>query len=244
VVEIIVSCALMHKSNSMTFPELQQRQLACRRCPRLIEWCDAAARNPPARFKGQDYHNGPAASWGEATARLLIIGLAPAAHGANRTGRLFTGDKSGEWLFRAMHRAGFASQASSTHAGDGLGLLDCAISCAIHCAPPDNKPLPQELRNCRPYLLEELRMMTSLRVVLGLGKIGFDTAFDALKEAGLTGMKTRPKFAHGAAYEVAPTLWLLGSFHPSQQNTFTKRLSEPMLDDVFARAKQLLSDEY
>lgn len=225
----------------MTFLELQQRQLACCRCPRLIEWCDEAARNPPARFKGQTYHNGPAPSWGRESARLLIIGLAPAAHGANRTGRLFTGDKSGEWLFRAMHRAGFASQASSTHAGDGLELLDCAISCAIHCAPPDNKPLPQELRNCRPFLLEELRSMKRLRVVLGLGKIGFDTAFDALKEAGLTQMKARPKFGHGAAYEVTSKLWLLGSFHPSQQNTFTKRLTEPMFDDVFARAKNLLA---
>ncbi len=129
----------------MTFLELQQRQLACCRCPRLIEWCDEAARNPPARFKGQTYHNGPAPSWGRESARLLIIGLAPAAHGANRTGRLFTGDKSGEWLFRAMHRAGFASQASSTHAGDGLELLDCAISCAIHWRRPITNRCP---KNC------------------------------------------------------------------------------------------------
>lgn len=224
----------------MTLPELQRLQLGCRRCARLIEWCDEAARNPPARLRGQTYHNGPVCSWGDSSARLLIVGLAPAANGANRTGRLFTGDKSGEWLFRALHKAGFASQPDSTHAHDGLELSDCLISCAVRCAPPDNKPLPEELRNCRPWLLDELRLLTRLRVVVGLGKIGFDCAFDALKEANLTQLKSRPKFAHGATFEVAPTLWLVGSFHPSQQNTFTKRLTEPMLDEVFATAKKVM----
>jgi len=231
------------QQSTLTFPELQARQLACRRCPRLIEWCDEAARNPPARFREHTYHNGPAPSWGDADARLLLIGLAPAAHGANRTGRLFTGDRSGDWLFRALHRAGFASQPNSVHARDGLELQDCVISCAIHCAPPDNKPLPQEIRNCRPFLLEELRLLSRLRIVIGLGKIGFDTAFDALREAGLTNQKTRPKFAHGACIEIAPTLHLLGSFHPSQQNTFTRRLTEPMLDAIFLQARELLDEE-
>ena len=224
----------------MTLPELQQQQRECRRCPRLLVWCDEASRNPPARFRGQAYHNGPVSSWGEASARLLLVGLAPAAHGANRTGRLFTGDKSGEWLFRALHRAGFASQAESTSADDGLELRDCLISCAVRCAPPDNKPLPDELRNCRPWLLDELRLLSELRVVVGLGKIGFDCAFDALRAANLTELKARPKFAHGATVRVAPTLWLVGCFHPSQQNTFTGRLTEPMLDDVFSRVRQLL----
>lgn len=227
----------------MTLPELQHLQLACRRCPRLIEWCDAIAHNPPARFRGQIYHNGPVSSWGEASARLLIVGLAPAANGANRTGRLFTGDKSGEWLFRALHKAGFASQPDSTHSRDGLELRDCLISCAVRCAPPDNKPLPEELRRCRPWLLDELKLLTRLRVVVGLGKIGFDCAFDALKEAGLTQQKSRPKFGHNASFEVAPKLWIVGSFHPSQQNTFTKRLTEPMLDDVFVKAKEIIGCE-
>ncbi len=226
---------------SQTLADLQNQQLACRRCTRLIEWCDEAAHNPPARFRGRSYHNGPVSSWGDANARMLIVGLAPAAHGANRTGRLFTGDKSGEWLFRALHKAGFASQPGSTHKGDGLELRDCLISCAVRCAPPDNKPLPAELRACRPFLLDELRLITGLRVVVGLGKIGFDCAFDALKEAGLSSLKTRPKFAHGAQFEVAPKLWLVGSFHPSQQNTFTKRLTEPMFDDVFQKANAILS---
>jgi uracil-DNA glycosylase family 4 len=228
---------------NVTLPELQGQQLACRRCPRLIEWCDEAANNPPARFRGQTYHNGPVSSWGDASARLLIVGLAPAANGANRTGRLFTGDKSGEWLFRALHKAGFASQPDSTHKDDGLELRDCLISCAVRCAPPDNKPLPTELRACRPFLLDELRLLTELRVVVGLGKIGFDCAFDSLKEAGLSSLKARPKFAHGAQFEVAPKLWLVGSFHPSQQNTFTKRLTEPMFDSVFARANEILNDK-
>lgn len=222
--------------------ELQSEQLACRRCSRLIEWCDAAAHNPPARFKGQTYHNGPVASWGDVSSHLLIVGLAPAAHGANRTGRLFTGDRSGEWLFRALHRAGFASQPDSTHKGDGLELRDCLISCAVRCAPPDNKPLPDELRACRPFLLQELQLLTQLCVIVGLGKIGFDCAFDGLKEAGLTTLKARPKFAHAACIEVAPQLYLLGSFHPSQQNTFTKRLTEPMLDAVFALANEKIAD--
>ena len=224
----------------MNLPELQRLQPSCRRCPRLISWCREAAANPPARFRGQNYHAAPVPSWGASSARLLLVGLAPAAHGANRTGRLFTGDRSGVWLFRALFRAGFASQPDSTHLGDGLELRDCVISAAIKCAPPDNKPLPEELRACRPWLLDELKLLTELRVVVGLGKIGFDCAFDALKEASLTQLKARPRFGHGACVEVAPSLWLVGSYHPSQQNTFTGRLTEPMLDDVFGRVNELL----
>ena len=226
----------------MVISELQIQQTNCRVCPRLIEWCHDAALNPPARFRGQHYHDGPVASWGESDAKLLIVGLAPAAHGANRTGRLFTGDRSGDWLFRALFRAGFASQASSTNAQDGLELRGCYITAACHCAPPDNKPLPSELANCRPFLHAELRELKQLRVVMGLGKIGFDAAFDALKSVGLTELKSRPKFEHCAEIELNSRLTLMGTYHPSQQNTFTGRLTETMLDAVFKRAKALATD--
>lgn len=232
----------------MTLAELQREQSNCARCPRLVAWREEAAAHPPARFAGQEYWARPAPSLGDEGASLLIVGLAPAAHGANRTGRMFTGDRSGDWLFRALFRAGWCNQPASTHRGDGLQLRGCYIAAAAHCAPPDNKPLPQELLNCRPYLLEELRLLKQLRVVVGLGKIGFDAAFDALREAQLTDRRARPKFGHGAEFEVeragsAAKLWLLGTYHPSQQNTFTGRLTEPMLDAVFARARQL-SDEW
>lgn len=220
--------------------ELQARQVECFACPRLVEWREEAARNPPARFRGENYHARPAPSWGEANAQLFVVGLAPAAHGANRTGRLFTGDKSGEWLFRAMFRSDFCSQATSIARGDGLELRGCYISAAIHCAPPQNKPLPSELANCRPYLHEELRQLKDLKVVLGLGKIGFDAAFDALRAVGLSTLKARPKFGHGAQIEVKTGLVLMGTYHPSQQNTFTGKLTEAMLDAIFVRAKEII----
>lgn len=156
---------------------------------------------------------------------------------------MFTGDRSGDWLFRSMFKSGFCTQPTSVTKNDGLALVGCYIAAAAHCAPPDNKPLPEELRNCRPYLLEELRLLRDLRVVLGLGKIGFDAAFDALREVGLTTLKVRPKFGHGAYFEVADKLFLLGTYHPSQQNTFTGRLTEPMLDAVFERAKEIVKSE-
>ena len=226
----------------MTILELQLAQSNCARCPRLVAWRETAAQNPPLRFQGEDYWGRSLPSFGNSDAKLLIVGLAPAAHGANRTGRMFTGDKSGDWLFRSMFKSGFCTQPTSKHRGDGLELCNCYIAAAAHCAPPDNKPLPSELLNCRPYLLQELRLLTDLRVVLGLGKIGFDAAFGALREVGLTTLKTRPKFGHGACVEVADKLFLLGTYHPSQQNTFTKRLTEPMLDAIFERAKQIISD--
>ena len=178
--------------------------------------------------------------FGDAKARLLIVGLAPAAHGGNRTGRVFTGDRSGDWLFRAMHKAGFANQPESIRKDDGLKLKDAFITAAARCAPPANKPLPQELANCRPFLLREIELLKYLRIILGLGKIGFDTAFDAFLALGKTSLKSRPKFAHGAEVHVSENLVLLGTFHPSQQNTFTGKLTEPMLDAVFARARELL----
>jgi uracil-DNA glycosylase family 4 len=221
--------------------ELQEEIINCRRCARLVEWREGVAQNPPARFRGEAYWARPVPSMGDVNARLLIIGLAPAAHGGNRTGRVFTGDRSGDWLFRALHKAGFANQPNSTHKGDGLQLRDCWISAACHCAPPENKPLPIELLNCRPYLLREIELLRNVRVLLGLGKIGFDTVFDAARAAGWTMQKARPKFAHGAEARLSDNLILLGTFHPSQQNTFTGKLTEPMFDAVFSRANEILS---
>jgi uracil-DNA glycosylase family 4 len=225
----------------MTIEELQEEQANCFRCPRLVEWREAVAQNPPARFRGEEYWARSVPSLGKGEARLLVVGLAPAAHGGNRTGRVFTGDRSGDWLFRALFRAGFCNQPTSKFLGDGLELRDCYIAAAAHCAPPDNKPLPQELANCRPFLLEELRLLHELRVVVGLGKIGFDAAFDALRQVGLTDLKTRPKFGHGTEVLLGDRLVLMGTYHPSQQNTFTGRLTEEMLDAIFARARELVS---
>ncbi len=227
----------------MTIIELQEIQSNCVKCPRLVAWREASAQNPPLRFRGEEYWGRAVPSLGLESAQLLIVGLAPAAHGANRTGRMFTGDRSGDWLFRSMFKSGFCTQPTSQKRGDGLELRNCYIAAAAHCAPPDNLPLPLELLNCRPYLLEELRLLRDLRVVLGLGKIGFDAAFGALREVGLTKLKARPKFGHGASFEVADKLFLLGTYHPSQQNTFTKRLTETMLDAVFAQAKELATED-
>ncbi len=223
--------------------EIQNQQANCARCPRLVAWRVTAAQNPPLRFSGESYWGRAVPSLGAQGARVLIVGLAPSAHGANRTGRMFTGDRSGDWLFRSMFKSGFCTQPTSQKRGDGLELIDCYIAAAAHCAPPGNLPLPEELANCRPYLLQELQLLTEVRVVIGLGKIGFDAAFGALREAGLTKLKTRPKFGHGALVEVAAKLFLLGTYHPSQQNTFTGRLTEPMLDAVFATARQIATDD-
>ena len=178
-------------------------------------------------------------SFGELSARVLALGLAPGAHGSNRTGRMFTGDDSGKFLFASLFRCGFASQPTSQERGDDLQLFDLRITAALHCAPPDNKPLPAEIANCRPFLLEELRLMPRLRVLAGLGKIGFDAAFDAARAANLTALKVRPKFAHGAEVALSENLTLIGTFHPSRQNTFTGKLTPPMMDAVWKRAHEI-----
>lgn len=170
----------------------------------------------------------------------MLVGLAPAAHGANRTGRMFTGDESGRWLYRALHKAGFASQPESTSRRDGMQLNDCYITAACRCAPPQNKPTPLELGNCRPYLLQEFTLLKQLRVIIGLGKIGFDTAFDAVRAMDRTELRSRPKFSHGAVAPLNGSLFLIGSYHPSQQNTFTGTLTEPMFDDIFRTARRFL----
>jgi uracil-DNA glycosylase family 4 len=207
----------------------------CVRCPRLVAWREEAARHPPARFAGQTYWARPVPGFGDANARILIVGLAPAAHGGNRTGRVFTGDRSGDFLFAALHRAGLANQSFATERDDGLALHDVYIAAVNRCAPPDNKPTPTERDNCLPYLAAELRALSSTRVLVCLGAYAWDGALRALSATGHAAPQPRPRFGHLAETTVGPYR-LIGSFHPSQQNTFTGRLTEAMLDDVLARA--------
>ena len=214
----------------------------CRRCPRLVAWREQVAREKVKRFADEDYWGRPVPGFGDPRARLLIVGLAPAAHGANRTGRMFTGDRSGDWLYRALHRTGFASQPESTHRDDGLVLTDCYIGAAVRCAPPDNKPLPAEFIACRPYLEEELRLLPRVRVIVGLGRIGFEAAFAVAAALHRFPGRPRPAFGHGVSFRLLDGLTLIGSFHPSQQNTFTGRLTEQMLDGIFERARLELAE--
>jgi uracil-DNA glycosylase family 4 len=204
-----------------------------------VEWREQVAREKVRRFAGQMYWGKPVPGFGDARARLLVIGLAPAAHGGNRTGRIFTGDRSGDWLFRALHKAGFANQPESIHRNDGLRLRDCYVTAAVRCAPPQNKPLPIEIANCRPYLLRELELLERLRVIVALGRLAFDAALNAV---GFDEpIKRRPTFAHAAECSLSREITLLASFHPSQQNTFTGKLTEPMFDHVFSRAREIIS---
>ena len=214
--------------------------IECTRCERLVTYREQVARDKVRRFRDWEYWGRPVPSFGAVTARLLIIGLAPAAHGGNRTGRIFTGDRSGDWLYRALHRFGFANQPHSTHRGDGLKLIDCYVTAAIHCAPPDNKPLPEEFVNCRPYLLDELNRLKKVRVVVALGLIGFKTYFIGRKESGRANPSPLPPFAHGATASLDDGVRVISSYHPSQQNTQTGKLTESMFDDVFRQARNLL----
>jgi uracil-DNA glycosylase family 4 len=206
----------------------------CRRCPRLVEWREQVAREKRASFRDWDYWGRPLPGFGDPRARLLVVGLAPAAHGGNRTGRIFTGDRSGDWLFAALHRAGFANQATSVSRDDGLRLLDAYVAAVVRCAPPANRPLPEERDNCLPYLARELRLLERLRVVVCLGAFAYDGAARALA------MRSRPAFGHGVEASLPDGRTVICSYHPSQQNTFTGRLTERMLDDVFLRARTLL----
>ena len=214
----------------------------CRACDRLVRWREDVALTKRASFADQPYWGRPIAGWGDPAAKVLVIGLAPAANGGNRTGRIFTGDRSGDWLYEALHAFGFANQPQSVHREDGLRLRDCYVAASVRCAPPDNKPLPDEFRNCRTYLLEELRLLRRLRVVVGLGKIAFDQYLKACQELGLGIVRPAPRFAHGAVSRLSWGVTLLGSYHPSQQNTFTGKLTRPMFHGVFKQAKQLLEE--
>jgi uracil-DNA glycosylase family 4 len=214
--------------------------VACERCTRLRVHCTETARTKVRRFRDQEYWGRPVPSFGDPAASLVIVGLAPAAHGANRTGRMFTGDDSGNWLFRALHDAGFASQPGSAHRDDGLTLHGAWITAAAHCAPPDNRPSPVELATCRPFLVRELALLRSARVLLALGQIAWDATLIALAEEGLT-FRPRPRFGHGAEHALDARRVLLGSYHPSRQNTQTGRLTREMLAAVLGRARALVS---
>jgi len=214
---------------------LSNRIVACRRCDRLVSWCAAVGRDKRAAYADDHYWARPVPGFGDPAARLVVVGLAPGAHGANRTGRVFTGDRSGEWLYRALHRAGFANQPTSIDRDDGLALIDCWVTVCVRCAPPDNKPTPAERDTCLPFFVDELRLLRRARVLVCLGAFAWDGVLRALAAA-----TPRPKFAHGAE-AAAGGYTLLGSYHPSQQNTFTGKLTEPMLDAVFARARALVA---
>jgi uracil-DNA glycosylase family 4 len=222
---------------------LRTRIVRCRRCPRLVAHREAVAAAPPPRYAGQRYWARPLPGVGDPRARLLLMGLAPAAHGGNRTGRMFTGDRGGDWLFDALHHAGFANQPTSQHREDGLRLRDAYITATVRCAPPLNKPLPDEIAHCEPFLLEELRLLDRVRVVIGLGHIGWRAYLRARRRLGLPRPSAPPRFGHGAATTFEDGVTLLACYHPSQQNTFTGKLTRPMLRRVFVRARMLLDRE-
>ncbi len=223
------------------FPILAAEVAACRKCPRLVRHRERVAEEKRRAFRDWDYWGRPVPGFGDERARLLIVGLAPAAHGANRTGRMFTGDRSGDFLFRALYETGFASQPESTHRGDGLTLRGAYITAAARCAPPDNKPTRVELGRCRPYLEYELDHLGKLRVAVALGRTGFDAYLSILKDRGLITSRTAFRFAHNAGHDTgAGTPMLLSSYHPSQQNTSTGRLTIEMLIAVFARAREIV----
>ena len=220
--------------------DLQKRVIACTRCPRLVDHCTATAQKKRRMFLDWDYWGKPLPSFGDPQARLLIMGLAPAAHGGNRTGRMFTGDRSGDWVFGTLHRFGFASSPDSQRRDDGMFLTDAYITAALRCAPPANKPLKEELANCQPYLLEEMELLSQVRVVVALGKIGWDAYLGTFPPRGLELPSPRPKFGHNLHYKLSDGRVLLGSYHPSQQNTQTGRLTQAMFDAVFEKARELL----
>jgi uracil-DNA glycosylase len=212
--------------------DLEARVTRCRACPRLVEWRERVAREKRAAFRDDDYWGRPVPGFGDPDASVYVLGLAPAAHGGNRTGRVFTGDRSGDWLFASLHRTGFANQPTSTRLDDGLRLDGAFIAAAVRCAPPANKPLPSERDNCLPYAAQELELLRP-DVIVCLGAFAWDAA------CRLLGLRPKPRFGHGAEHATDAGPILLGTYHPSQQNTFTGKLTEPMLDAIFRRSREL-----
>ena len=222
---------------------LARTVIACRRCSRLVRYREDVARTKKREFAEWTYWGRPVPGFGDPRAELLIVGLAPAAHGANRTGRMFTGDSSGRWLFRALHQHGFASQAASDHRGDGLRVRNAYITAVVRCAPPDNRPTRDEMENCVGYLQRELALLSRVRVIVALGQIAFAQILTVAAHRGVVLPRPRPRFAHGAVYVLRGlhgSVDLLASYHPSRQNTQTGRLTEEMLDSVFRRARRIL----
>jgi uracil-DNA glycosylase family 4 len=224
----------------LALDEIERQVVACNLCPRLRAHCESVAREKRRAFRDQVYWGKPVPAFGDSRARLLVVGLAPAAHGGNRTGRMFTGDSSGDWLYRALHAFGFASQSDSVARDDGLRLRDCFVSAAARCAPPGNRPLPVELDRCRPYLAAETRLLNRVEVVVALGHVAHDAWLRASGWHARLAPSDRPRFAHGAEARMPGGLTLLSSYHPSRQNTNTGRLTKPMWDEVFRRAREIL----
>lgn len=226
-------------ASAPTLERLDARVSVCRACPRLVEWRERVAEDKRRAFADETYWGRPISGLGPRRARVGVLGLAPAAHGGNRTGRIFTGDRSGDWLFAALHRAGFANQPTSEHAGDGLELIDMRVFAAVRCAPPANQPTPEERDTCRPWLDRELALLLpTLRVVVALGTFAWAALWPALAALEVPIPEHRPRFGHGAERLLDSGLLVLGCYHPSQQNTFTGKLTEPMLDAVFTRARE------
>lgn len=223
---------------------LNQQLIHCRRCPRLVAWREQVAHDKRPTFADWEYWGKPVPGFGDQQARLLVVGLAPAAHGGNRTGRMFTGDRSGEWLYRALYDAGFANQAESQHRDDGMQLRDCYITAIVKCAPPLNKPTATERYTCNPWLQQELMLLTQLRIIIALGQMAFQQLLIMAKTQQWQLPTPSPKFKHGVILSCGPKQpIIIGSYHPSQQNTFTKRLTQPMFDAIFQQTQQLLATD-
>jgi uracil-DNA glycosylase family 4 len=230
-------------ASQLSWDALNTQIIGCAQCPRLVAYREQVAQRKRAQFRDWEYWGKPVPNFGEPTARLLIVGLAPAAHGGNRTGRIFTGDASGDFLFDALYRTGFCNQPTSTHCDDGLQLYDAAITAAVHCAPPDNKPTPDEQRACLPYLQATYRLMPNLRGLLALGQLAFDACVRLAREENLLPDGARPQFRHGAIYPLAGGRFLAASYHPSARNTYTKLLTREMMTDLLRQARAWLEAE-